>query len=295
MVTIPGFGKKNKAQLTIVIPAYNEEESLGDVLKQLDGLREELSARVIVVDDGSADRTAAIAQEAGVDVIRHRRNKGYGAALKSGIREADTEYVLTLDADGQYRAVDIVKLWEVAGEYDMVSGRRTQLLHSKLWRMPGKWLLMWMANYLTKQKIPDLNSGLRLFRTDVIKKYLHICPMGFSFSTTSMMALLSRGYNVGFVPVEVLKRTGQSTVKLSTGFETIILILRIAALFNPLRMFVPLSALSLTFGTLWGSYYVIHLKGLSTGALLAMFTGVLLFSLGIICDQISQLRLERFE
>jgi glycosyltransferase involved in cell wall biosynthesis len=295
MVTIPGFGKKNKAQLTIVIPAYNEEESIGDVLKQLAGLREDISARVIVVDDGSADRTAAIAQEAGVDVIRHPRNKGYGAALKSGIREADTEYVLTMDADGQYRAVDIVKLWEVAGDYDMVSGRRTQLLHSTLWRMPGKWLLMWMANYLTKQKIPDLNSGLRLFRTDVIKKYLHICPMGFSFSTTSMMALLSRGYNVGFVPVEVLKRTGRSTVKLSTGFETIILILRITALFNPLRMFVPLSALSLTFGTLWGSYYVIHLKGLSTGALLAMFTGVLMFSLGIICDQISQLRLERFE
>jgi len=154
MVTIPGFGKKNKAQLTIVIPAYNEEESIGDVLKQLAGLREDISARVIVVDDGSADRTAAIAQEAGVDVIRHPRNKGYGAALKSGIREADTEYVLTMDADGQYRAVDIVKLWEVAGDYDMVSGRRTQLLHSTLWRMPGKWLLMWMARKKPSAKNP---------------------------------------------------------------------------------------------------------------------------------------------
>lgn len=294
MVNIPVFGKK-KPQLTIVIPAYNEEESIGGVLEQLAALREDIPARVIVVDDGSADRTASIAEAAGAEVIRHRRNKGYGAALKTGIREADSEFVLTLDADGQYRPVDILKLWEVAADFDMVSGRRTQLLHSAVWRMPGKWLLSWMANYLTRQKIPDLNSGLRLFRTDVIKKYLHICPMGFSFSTTSMMALLSRGYNVGFVPVEVHKREGRSTVKLSTGFETIILILRIAALFNPLRLFVPLSAVSFVFGTLWGGYYILQRHGLSMAATLAMVTGVLLFSLGIICDQISQLRLERFE
>ena len=295
MVQIPVFGRKNREQLTIVIPAFNEAESIGGVLEQLKEIREQIPTRVVVVDDGSSDGTGDIAEKAGAEVIRHRRNKGYGAALKSGIRSAETEYVLTLDADGQYRASDILKLWEFAGDFDMISGRRTQLMHSALWRMPGKWLLGWMANYLTKQNIPDLNSGLRLFRTDVIKKYMHICPMGFSFSTTSMMALLSRGYNVGFVPVEVHKRTGRSTVKLSTGLETIILILRVAALFNPLRLFVPLSAGAFAFGLLWGGYYIIQSHGLSTGALLAMFTAVLMFSLGLICDQISQLRLERFE
>lgn len=281
--------------LTIVIPALNEAASLGAVLERLNELRAAMPARVIVVDDGSDDGTGDIARAAGVEVIRHRRNKGYGAALKSGIRAADTDYVLTLDADGQYRTADILKLWELAGEYDMVSGQRTQLLHSPLWRMPGKWLLGWMANYLTRQKIPDLNSGLRLFRTGVIKKYLHICPAGYSFSTTSMMALLSRGYNVGFVPVEVRKREGRGSVRVTTGLETIILILRVATLFNPLRLFVPMSMLSFLFGIGWGAYYILHNRGLSTGALLAFFTAVLLFSLGLICDQISQLRLERLE
>ena len=237
--------------------------------------------------------SAVIAEKAGAEVIRHRRNKGYGAALKSGIRATESEFVLTLDADGQYDPGVILKLWDKAGDYDMVSGRRTQVLHSSLWRMPGKWLLGWMANYLAKQTIPDLNSGLRLFRTDVIKKYLHICPMGFSFSTTSMMALLSRGYNVGFVPVEVRKRAGHSTVNVSTGLETIILILRVAALFNPLRLFIPLSGFSFLSGTVWGAIYIIKGRGLSTGSMLAVFTAILLFSLGLICDQISQL--ERFE
>ena len=281
--------------LTIVIPALNEAASIGAVLERLNELRAALPARVIVVDDGSDDGTGDIARAAGAEVISHRRNKGYGAALKSGIRAADTEFVLTLDADGQYQTSEILKLWKLAGEYDLVSGHRTQLLHSPLWRMPGKWLLGWMANYLTRQKIPDLNSGLRLFRTNVIKKYLHICPMGYSFSTTSMMALLSRGYNVGFVPVEVRKREGRGSVRVTTGLETIILIMRVATLFNPLRLFVPMSILSFLFGIGWGVHYILQNRGLSTGALLAFFTAVLLFSLGLICDQISQLRLERLE
>jgi hypothetical protein len=177
----------------------------------------------------------------------------------------------------------------------MIVGQRTALLHSQLWRMPGKWLLSIMANYLSRQRIPDLNSGFRLMRRDVVTKYMHLCPPGFSFSTTITMAFFNRGFNVAYVPIEVEKRIGKSTVSLSTGLETIILILRIAALFDPLRVFIPISLFVGLVGVLWGIPYTLLGNGISVGSMLAIVTATLLFSLGLICDQISQLRLERYE
>ena len=177
----------------------------------------------------------------------------------------------------------------------MVIGQRTSLLHSPLWRMPGKWLLGWMANRLIRQEIPDLNSGLRLLRREVALKYLHLCPAGFSLSTTLTMSILARGYDVRFVPIEVNRRTGKSTVSISTGLDTIILILRIATLVNPLRIFLPASLLVGGLGALWGVPYALSGRGVSVGSMLALVTAVLLFALGLISDQISQSRLERFE
>ena len=229
--------------ITIVIPAFNEAAAIGPVLERLTLTSRELVEEIIVVDDGSTDETRQIASMEGVQVISHARNRGYGASLKTGILKARTEFVLTMDSDGQHDALDISRLWEAAGSNDMVVGQRTALLHSQLWRMPGKWLLMLMANYLSRQRIPDLNSGFRLIRRDVVSRYLHLCPSGFSFSTTITMAFFNRGYKVAYVPIDVQKRVGKSTVSVSTGLETIILILRIATLFDPLRLFVPLSVL----------------------------------------------------
>jgi hypothetical protein len=161
--------------------------------------------------------------------------------------------------------------------------------------MPGKWLLWSMANYLTRRKIPDLNSGLRLIRREVALRYLHLCPSGFSFSTTITMALLSRGYSVAYVPIQVKKRVGKSTVSVATGLDTIILILRIAALFNPLRVFIPISLLIGLVGLAWGIPFALVGRGVSVGSMLAIVTATLIFGLGLLCDQISQLRLERFE
>ena len=184
--------------LTIIIPAFNEAQSLDGVLEDLKATCSHIIDQIVVVDDGSIDETAQIAEKGGAAVIRHPQNLGYGAALKAGIRAAKTSFVLTMDADGQHQAKDILRVWELAQRYtvDMVGGERKGLIHSPLWRMPGKWLLGLMANYLTKRTIPDLNSGFRLIRRDVALKYLHVCPLGFSFSTTITMALLSRGYNV---------------------------------------------------------------------------------------------------
>jgi glycosyltransferase involved in cell wall biosynthesis len=285
--------------LTIIIPAYNEASTISRVLEQVKAGCQDFVEEIIVVDDGSEDNTSQLAKEAGVHVIRHARNVGYGQSLKTGIRAAKTEFILTMDSDGQHRVEDVRRLWERVSEEDdrpdMIVGQRTSLLHSPLWRMPGKWLLSLMANYLVRYHIPDLNSGLRLARRDVLLKYLHICPSGFSFSTTITMALLSQGYNVIYVPITVEKRQGKSTVSIATGFETILLILRIATLFDPLRIFIPASFFAGAVGVIWGIPYALSGRGVSVGAMLAIVTAVLMFSLGLIVDQISQLRLERYE
>jgi glycosyltransferase involved in cell wall biosynthesis len=283
------------APVTVIIPAYNEAASISTVVGDLVSAALPFIAEIIVVDDGSSDETGRLAQAAGARLIAHRQNRGYGAALKSGIRAAQTEFVLTYDADGQHRPDQLAAIWAAHEDADMVVGARQALLHSPLWRMPGKWLLNLLANYLMRRRIPDLNSGLRLLRREVISRYLHLCPNGFSFSTTSTLALLSRGYDVVFTPITVAPRAGRSTVSLRAGLDTIVLILRIAALFEPLRIFVPASLLSFLAGIFWGIPYALAGRGVSVGALLAIVTAILLFGLGILSDQISQLRLERYE
>ncbi|MBI1878579.1 MAG: glycosyltransferase family 2 protein, partial [Chloroflexi bacterium] len=277
------------------IPAFNEAQAIKLVLESLRTPGFDFVQEIIVIDDGSSDNTACIAQEVGERVIRHQQNMGYGASLKTGIRAAQTEFVLTMDADDQHHAEDVQRLWDMAGDYDMVVGQRTGLRQSPFWRMPGKWLLWIMANYLTRRSIPDLNSGLRLIRRDIALKYLHVCPSGFSFSTTITITLLNRGYKVAYIPIEIKKRVGKSTVVLSTGLDTLILILRLASLFDPLRVFIPISLIIGAIGILWGIPYTLLGRGVSIGAMLAIVTAILLFGLGLLCDQISQLRLERFE
>jgi glycosyltransferase involved in cell wall biosynthesis len=253
---------------------------------------------VIVVDDGSTDATASIAEAAGVRVVRHPSNRGYGASLKTGIRAATGEYVITVDADGQHRMEDVATLCAAIGvpnAPECVIGHRQQLLHSPLWRMPGKWLLTRLAQTLIQRKIPGLNSGLRIVRRDVALRYVRLCPNGFSFSTTITMALMSRGYGVAFLPIRVERRVGKSTVTARTGFQTILLVIRLATLFNPLRIFLPTSAIAILFGIGWAIPHLVQRHGLTVASMLAILTGVLLFALGLVCDQVAQLRLERFE
>jgi hypothetical protein len=161
--------------------------------------------------------------------------------------------------------------------------------------MPGKWLLGVLANYLVRQRIPDLNSGLRILHRETVLRYLHLCPSGFSFSTTITLVMLHRGYNVEYVPITVQKRIGKSLISLNTGFQTLLLILRLAALIDPLRVFIPTSFVIGLIGMLWEIPYALTGRGVSVGSMMAIVTAVLLFALGLICDQISQLRLGLFE
>jgi glycosyltransferase involved in cell wall biosynthesis len=281
--------------LTIIIPAYNEAAGLPAVLDAL--CRVDFGGRqaaVIVVDDGSSDDTAGVAERHGATVVRHTRNLGYGAALKTGFRRAETPFVATMDADGQHTVEALAAVWARRNDADMVVGARSGL-HAPLWRMPGKWCLGIMARYLSRQSIPDLNSGLRVYRRDVLTRYLHVCPSGFSLTTTMTLAFLSRGWRVVYAPISVAPRTGRSTVTVVTGLETIILMLRVVSLFNPLRIFVPMAATIAVAGVAWGVPIALAGRGVSVGSMLAIVTAVILFALGLLCDQISQLRLERFE
>ena len=267
--------------LSIVIPAYNEGPVIGTLLDELLTLCAMHEWQVLVIDDGSTDDTATHVRQRAegryLTLIRHPYNRGYGAAIKTGIRQALAPLVATMDADGQHDPHELRKLFAVANEYNLVVGQRTKLVHSPLWRMPGKWLLNRMANYLTGRAIPDLNSGMRLFHMAIIEKYLHLCPNGFSFSTTSTLVLINQGYTIHYVPITIRARheAVQSTVTVRTGLDTLILIVRLASLFQPLRIFLPASGLFIFLGLLWGLPYIVLLRGVSVGALLMILTGLL--------------------
>jgi glycosyltransferase involved in cell wall biosynthesis len=280
-------------KVTIVIPAFNEEAAVGRVVG---ALRAELpGAEVIVVDDGSSDRTAELAGAAGATVLRHGRNFGYGASLRTGILASERDYVLFCDADGQHSARDVARLIAAAAECDMVVGARGRTSHVPLVRAPGKFVLRHFANFLAGETIPDLNSGLRLIRRRVILKYLHLMPAGFSFSTTSTFALLKGSHLVSWVPIEVVRREGKSTVRqLRHGPQTMLLMLRLTVLFEPLKVFLSVAGL-LALLTLLSLGIDIWTSGhfdLGDSTVLLSISTLLVFMFGLVCDQVSALRRE---
>lgn len=287
---------------SVIIPCFNEEQAIARVVTELQTfLDQEATGKyeIIVVDDGSTDNTPAVlAQLTDVCVHRHPVNRGYGASIKTGIRQAQGRFVATYDGDGQHNPADLWRLCQKIHQEDwaLVVGARTKLLHSSLWRLPGKWALGWLANFLSRTKIPDLNSGLRVFRREVISRYLHLCADRFSFSTTSTLIVMNRGYAVAYEPIQVKTRQGKSTVSLMTGYETFLLILRVVLMFDPLRVFVPASICLVICGILLGIYpYFILKRGLTTGSLLVILAGILVFFFGLLADQISALRKEKYE
>jgi glycosyltransferase involved in cell wall biosynthesis len=284
-------------RVTIVIPAYNEEVAIEGVVTQL--ARHYPEFEILVVDDGSQDKTGEIAGGLPCRTVRHEVNRGYGATWKTGCREAAGDIIMFVDGDGQFddddvrRAIDTL----VESKADMVSGARQRASHTPILRRPGKFLLAQLAAILVGQKIPDLNCGLRVVRRDMLIRYLHLLPDGFSASTTSLLLFLKRRYKVVFFPIVTKKRLGKSSVKaLRDGFGTIMLMVSLIALFNPLRIFLPVSALLFVTSFVYSAYEAFA-KGLGVPVLGAVLFigGMLSFLMGVMCDQISAIRLERFE
>ena len=284
----------SKPDVTIIIPAHNEEEGIADVINGVKGLN--TGYEMIVVDDGSTDNTYKLVAETGVKVIRHPYNKGYGAALKTGIRNANADVVLFMDADGQHQPSDIKKLIQYVGEYDMVVGARTKKSKISLLRRPGKKVLGITANYLSGMKIPDLNSGFRAIKKNVAMEFMHILPNTFSLSTTITLALITSGYNVKYVPIEAPERVGTSKIKpFRDGFRFLLMIVRTISLFNPLKIFLPVSLSLFLGGALYSTYGVILYEDISDTSILLIISSLIIFFFGILADQVSVLIRRREE
>ncbi len=230
--------------VSIVIPAYNEESGIGPTLTELESVMRNQGTKheIIVVDDGSTDGTAeTVRRHPAVRLVQHYSNRGYGAAIKTGIRQAEHDWIAITDADGTYPASALTLLLAETDAYDMVIGARTGEDIPVL-RRPAKWLLARLAEYLAETKIPDLNSGLRVFKKDIALSYFNILPSKFSFTITITMAFLSDHYLVKFVPIDYLGRKGKSKIRpLQDTLSFVQLMLRTTMYFNPLKALLPLS------------------------------------------------------
>ncbi|MBM4431411.1 MAG: glycosyltransferase family 2 protein [Chloroflexi bacterium] len=258
---LPTDEGQDPPSISVVIPAYNEEHGIGPVLERIQQVMTDsgLTYEVIVVDDGSTDATAAQAEATGADVLRHAGNRGYGAALKTGIRHAQYDLICITDADGTYpneRIPDLLARLAQDDGCDMVVGARTgEKVSIPLVRRPAKWALGQLANLVVGEPIPDLNSGLRVFRRQAALRFFNLLPDGFSFTTTITLAMLSNGYMVGYVPINYHPRVGRSKIRpIQDTLDFAQLILRIALYFAPLKIFLPLSGILLLLAVAWGLF-----------------------------------------
>ena len=284
--------KEISESVSIIIPAYQEEEAIGQVVANVLRVARELGCpyEVLVVDDGSTDNTGGAARYAGAQVLVHPYNRGYGAALKTGIRAATSRTVLFLDADGQHDPEDIRCLLAERKVYDMVVGARRRSQGAPLWRKPGKLFLGWLANNLTGRNIPDLKSGFRAIAREMALRFLPIMPDGFSFSTTSTIAAFRGGYKVQYIPIQVAHRVGKSTVTMIDGFKTIMLIIRIVTLFAPLRVFLPVSAATFVLGVGFVIQGYLSAGAASIKGIMVILASILFFLFGILVDQVTAIR-----
>ena len=283
--------------LTVVVPAYNEEAALPTVLPRLIDCCEKNDWKLIVVNDGSEDRTAEIlgdfAHVGRLRVLHHKVNRGYGGAIKSGIRAVDTAYVVTIDADGQHYVEDLESLFRELQEQDadMVVGSRKGLAASSWYRGLGKNLIRFVAHFLLELHIFDINSGMKIYDAALAQRYLKLCPDSMAFSDVITLVFVSRRHRVSERPIRIRERVaGQSTISTRTALETLMEILNIVVLFNPLRIFLPISLVSVVLGFAWGIPIVWRGNGVSVGAMLAIVTGVVFFLLGLLAEQISLIR-----
>ncbi len=274
---------------SVVVPAFNEEDGIAPALRELRAVLAGLDYELIVVDDGSRDRTAELARAEGVHVLSQPENRGYGASLKAGIRAAKHAHIVITDADGTYPASAIPKLVAGLADYEMVVGARIgENVAIPLVRRPAKWVLGRLASYLAGRPIPDLNSGLRAMRRDLVTRYEHLLPSGFSFTTTITLAALCQGHLVRYDTIDYHARVGSSKIRPRHAFDFLLLILRTIVYFNPLKIFLPVGAFFFAGGLAKFVYDVLE-ENLSESAIFAFLTAFLIWAVGLLSDQIARI------
>jgi len=302
MQTISGIAMNSIEQqnlLTVVIPAYNEGGSLPAVAPRVIEYCRARSWQVVFVNDGSKDNTKEVLEKlAAPDVVimHHKVNRGYGGALKTGIQQVKTPFLITIDADGQHCLEDIERVLQYAldNDADMVVGKRDHKTGGDAYRTIGKWIIRRYTRILMQMPITDLNSGFKLYRTELAQRYITVCPDSMAFSDIITLVFLNERNLVLEHPIHVSPRlAGQSTITTYTAFETIMEILNITLMFYPMRVFLPLSAACILAGLGWGLPIILLGRGVSVGAMLAIVTGLLFFIIGLLASQLSAMRMER--
>jgi len=281
-------------QVTVLLPAFNEEESIGETIRAIRKLYPDFE--ILVIDDGSTDNTVQEAVSAGANVWPHSYNVGNGAAVKTGLRCAAGNWIVMMDADGQHRPEDIALLLEHKEKYEMVVGARSIGGNSSLHRFCANWIYNKLASYVTKFDIKDLTSGFRLVRKDTVSKYIYLLPNTFSYPTTLTMAYLRSGHSVKYVPIRTEMRKGKSKIKLvEDGSRFLLIIAKIATLYSPMRVFLPVSAFFFLTGLFYYMYTYITANRFTNMSALLFSTSIMIFMLGLVSEQISQMRYDRTE
>jgi glycosyltransferase involved in cell wall biosynthesis len=288
------LSSKRNDHVTVVIPAYNEELTIGEVVT---GVRRSVpEADIIVINDGSNDATAEKARNAGARVISHPLNKGNGACIKTALREITGGKVAIIDGDGQHNPEDLPSLLTQLDKFDLVVGARSFITaNGSLLRNFGNVFLSRLASFLAEQNIPDLTSGFRAFRHEIVSKYLHIYPNKYSFPSTSTLTCITAGYNVKFVPVQVRERPPLTYSKLhpfKDGFRFLMFILRIITLANPNKIFFPAGLFMVICGILLTIRNLILFMQFSGGVVLFLAGGINIIFFGLILDQFASIRLK---
>lgn len=283
--------------LTIVIPAYNEGESLPQVLAQLKTFAASNEFKIIIVNDGSTDNTHSVingfAHNDQLSVLHHKQNRGYGAAIKTGIRAANTPYVITVDADGQHRTEDILNLYNTIrqADADLVVGGRSHQKDASFLRGIGKAVIRLFVRVMIKVSIHDINSGMKIYRTPLAQKFIRLAPDTMAFSDIMTISFVYFGCHVLEVPITINARiAGRSTISYKTAMDTIKEIVFIATVFAPYKFFSFLSGMVLVATLLWGVPFILAGKGFTSGTVSGILVAVLLWSLGVIAHLISGIR-----
>jgi glycosyltransferase involved in cell wall biosynthesis len=295
------MNEEAKPKISIIVPAYNEGDVIFPFLQKLQQVVQEnnINAEILVINDGSSDNTANEVLSTGALLIEHPYNIGYGAAIKTGYRQAQGTVFITIDADGQHNPTDIPRLLELIDRYDMVVGNRTQDSETDLHRNIANAIYNRLATYVAGQKILDLTSGFRAIRANIARQFLYLLPNTFSSSATITLSMIRAGHSLTYIPIRVTRRANKSKSKirlLEDGTRFLMIILRIAIFFAPLKIFVPLSLITFLLGLGYGLFRIFVLRANygSTSALL-LSTSVLVFLVGLVSEQIAQLRLDRSE
>lgn len=287
----PAGGSKDTT--TIVIPAFNEESTIAEVIR---GVRRSVpEARILVINDGSTDSTATAAKAAGAEVVSHPINKGNGATLKTALRSISGGRIAVLDGDGQHDPEDLPELLARLDDFDLVVGVRSfNGNEGSLLRNAGNLCLRGLASFLAERRIPDLTSGFRAFRHEIAVRFLHAYPNGYSFPSTSTLCFIMAGYNVDFVPIRVRPRPPDTHSKLHPfrdGFRFIMFIFRIISMTNPNKIFFPAGLLMVLAGIALTIRNLILFAAFSGGTVLFVAGGINIIFFGLILDQFASLRL----